>query len=113
MPKRDYITKGADIGIRADGRGRQDIRSIQLETGMITQASGSARIKIAGGTDVLVGVKVEVGSIDPDIDSEEAEREEEGVDDAELTGRDRDRGRAVCTVDWLVSPIMRCVLRVI
>ncbi|KAK9768277.1 hypothetical protein K7432_001192 [Basidiobolus ranarum] len=61
--ERDYITKGIDVDIRADGRTRLDYRDIVLETGLISQASGSARCRIEG-TDVLVGVKVEIGLVD-------------------------------------------------
>ncbi|ORY01413.1 ribosomal protein S5 domain 2-like protein [Basidiobolus meristosporus CBS 931.73] len=61
--ERDYITKGVDVDIRADGRTRLDYRDIVLETGLISQASGSARCRIEG-TDVLVGVKVEIGMVD-------------------------------------------------
>ncbi|KAJ3277374.1 Exosome complex component RRP42 [Borealophlyctis nickersoniae] len=100
VSERDFITKGIDASIRADGRGRQDLRDLRLETGMITQASGSCRISIDGGTDVLVGVKVEVGSVEPDLEGE-AEVEAVGDDEegGEVAGRDRDVGRVVCTVD--------------
>ncbi|KAJ3045489.1 Exosome complex component RRP42 [Rhizophlyctis rosea] len=100
VSERDFITKGVDVAVRADGRGRHDLRALVVETGLITQASGSARARIAGGTDVLVGVKTEVGSIDPELDADEVEEPDvEGLEEAELGGRDRDRGRIVCTVD--------------
>lgn len=71
---------------------------------MITQASGSCRVTIDGGTDVLVGVKVEVGSIEPDVDAEEEEdpsanADQGDVDAGTIAVKDRDRGRIVCNVE--------------
>ncbi len=48
-------------GKRLDGRGLTDYREVQLETGIIGSAEGSARIRL-GKTDVLVGIKIEVGT---------------------------------------------------
>ncbi|KAG5463473.1 MAG: ribosomal protein S5 domain 2-type protein, partial [Olpidium bornovanus] len=59
--EKDYIVRGAAADTRADGRARLDTRQITLETGVISHASGSARLRVQGGTDVLVGVKVEAG----------------------------------------------------
>jgi exosome complex component RRP42 len=53
----EYIISGVQQNVRNDGRGREDVRAIHLELGIITQASGSARCKL-GETDVIVGVKV-------------------------------------------------------
>ncbi|KAJ3165846.1 Exosome complex component RRP42 [Geranomyces variabilis] len=115
VSERDYITKGVDRSVRADGRARLDFRDLNLETGMITQASGSCRVTLEGGTDVLVGVKVEVGSIEPDAeaaaDADDIEDESGartagggggGAED-DTTGSSggahaRDRGRISCTV---------------
>ena len=47
-------------GKRIDGRGLTDYREIQIETGLIERAEGSARVKL-GKTEVLVGIKVETG----------------------------------------------------
>ncbi|KAG0261877.1 Exosome complex component RRP42 [Mortierella polycephala] len=60
--ERDYILKGIECNIRADGRQRPDYREVILETGVVSQTSGSARVRIAGGSDVLVSVKAEIGS---------------------------------------------------
>jgi len=46
--------------MRCDARSRVDYRAMTLETGIMPQCNGSARLKV-GGNDVLVGVKVEVG----------------------------------------------------
>ncbi|CAG8755069.1 12221_t:CDS:2 [Dentiscutata erythropus] len=67
----DYILKGIDDNLRADGRGRLDYREVILETGLITQAHGSARCRLGEGTDVLVGVKVDIGTVDIDGTEEE------------------------------------------
>eukprot|EP00842_Homolaphlyctis_polyrhiza_P000358 jgi/Hompol1/1322/HPOL_005558-RA len=77
--ERNYITAGVESGIRADGRGPEDSRQLFLETGVITQASGSCRVTIDWGTDVLVGVKAQVGDI-------ESGAETATVDDLERTG---------------------------
>lgn len=55
--EREYITQGVEQNIRNDGRKREDFRAIELQLGVIAQASGSARLKL-GNTDVIVGVKV-------------------------------------------------------
>ncbi|TPX72353.1 hypothetical protein SpCBS45565_g00437 [Spizellomyces sp. 'palustris'] len=103
VSERDYITKGVDSSIRADGRSRLDFRELVLETGMITQASGSCRATLDGGTDVLVGVKVEVGSIEPEVEAEEADIMEDveqmDQDDGITMVKDKDRGRIVCNVE--------------
>ncbi|ORY95595.1 ribosomal protein S5 domain 2-type protein [Syncephalastrum racemosum] len=61
--ERDYITQGIETDCRADGRGCLDYRHFVLETGVLSQTSGSARCRL-GDSDVLVGVKVEVGEIE-------------------------------------------------
>lgn len=62
-----YIADGAAQGIRSDGRGMLDLRPVTLETGMLPTASGSARVRIGGVTDILVGVKAEV--IEPHVNA--------------------------------------------
>lgn len=84
----DYILRGVDSNIRADGRGRLDYRQIILETGLITQASGSARCRLGEGTDVLVGIKVELGAVELD-----------GADE-DVAAIKAKRGRVVCNVEW-------------
>ncbi|CDS08381.1 hypothetical protein LRAMOSA02329 [Lichtheimia ramosa] len=61
--ERDYITQGVEYDCRADGRGRLEYRHLVLETGILSQTSGSARCRL-GDSDVLVGVKVEIGEIE-------------------------------------------------
>lgn len=45
--------------MRNDGRKRNDYRPVELETDVVTHASGSARLRLAN-TDILVGVKAEI-----------------------------------------------------
>ncbi|KAJ1736078.1 hypothetical protein H4S06_004024 [Coemansia sp. BCRC 34490] len=66
--EQDFIIRGIEKGFRGDGRGNLDRREVTLRTGMISQASGSARCRIGNlgvGTDVLVGVKAEVNAWTP------------------------------------------------
>jgi exosome complex component RRP42 len=63
--KRDYITKLGEQGKRLDGRGFQQYRKIEIETHVVNKAEGSARVKI-GNTQVMVGVKMDVGEPFPD-----------------------------------------------
>jgi exosome complex component RRP42 len=65
MIKRDYINKLADQGKRIDGRGFDEYRKIEIETGVVQKAEGSARVKI-GNTLVLAGIKMDVGEPYPD-----------------------------------------------
>lgn len=52
-------------GKRDDDRGLFDYRDIEIETNTIKRANGSARVRI-GKTEVLVGVKIDVGEPFPD-----------------------------------------------
>lgn len=63
--KRDYIANLAKNGKRADGRNFEDFRNIEIETGVISKAEGSARVKI-GNTLVIAGIKMDVGEPYPD-----------------------------------------------
>ena len=58
--ERRYITAGAEQNVRNDGRTRQDIRRVEVQLGVIPNATGSARIRL-GGTDIIVAVKAEIG----------------------------------------------------
>lgn len=57
--ERTYIAGGADVGVRGDGRAIDDLRPLSIETGLLPQAAGSARLRL-GSTDVLVAVKLQV-----------------------------------------------------
>ncbi|CAH2068780.1 unnamed protein product [Thlaspi arvense] len=54
-----FIQGGIAQGLRTDGRKRLTYRSISVETGVIEQVNGSARVKM-GATDVVASVKVSV-----------------------------------------------------
>ena len=56
-------------GKRLDGRGPNDYREIQIESGFVERAEGSARVRL-GKTEILVGVKIEVGEPFPDTPNE-------------------------------------------
>ncbi len=47
------------MNLRNDGRKRNEYRPMELETEVVTHASGSARLRLAN-TDILVGVKAEI-----------------------------------------------------
>lgn len=49
---------------RSDGRGLLEPRDIGVEYGVAPAANGSARVRI-GGTEVVAGVKLEVGEPGP------------------------------------------------
>jgi len=63
--KREYLSKLAEHGKRADGRKFDEFRKIEIETGVASRAEGSARVKI-GNTQVIAGVKMDVGEPYPD-----------------------------------------------
>ncbi len=63
--KRDYLVQLAKDGKRHDGRAFDEVRPIKIRTRYIQQAEGSARIQL-GDTDVVVGIKMAVGTPYPD-----------------------------------------------
>jgi exosome complex component RRP42 len=63
--KREYLEKLAKNGKRADDRKFDEFRNIEIETGVISKAEGSARVKI-GNTQVIAGIKMLVGEPYPD-----------------------------------------------
>ena len=67
---KNHILGLLDANIRLDGRKLTEYRQpITIETGVIKTAEGSARVKI-GETDVMVGIKLEVGEPYPDTPNE-------------------------------------------
>nr|SVE93245.1 EOG090X0CWA [Moina brachiata] len=64
-----FIHHGVQDDLRCDGRSRLDYRPIYLETGIVSNASGSARLRLAN-SDILVGIKVELAAPSPDKPSE-------------------------------------------
>jgi exosome complex component RRP42 len=66
---RSHILNYLRKDVRYDGRKSLDYREVSVEKGIIKTAEGSARVKI-GTTEVLVGVKFEIGKPYPDIPEE-------------------------------------------
>jgi len=64
--KKKRITELLASGKRTDGRGITEYREIQIESGVIERAEGSARIRL-GKTEVLVGVKIGTGTPFEDV----------------------------------------------
>src|ERR1700740_2982677 len=52
-------------GTRLDGRGLSEVRKLEIQTGVIGKANGSAMVTL-GNTQVLAGVKIDKGVPFPD-----------------------------------------------
>lgn len=63
--EKTYILHGVEADFRNDGRSRNDYRPMELETDVVSNASGSARLRLAN-TDILVGVKTEIDVPSPE-----------------------------------------------
>jgi exosome complex component RRP42 len=61
----ERIKEFLEKGKRFDGRGLDDFRELTIETGISKKAEGSARVRL-GKTEVLVGIKMDVGAPYPD-----------------------------------------------
>ncbi|DAZ97428.1 TPA: hypothetical protein N0F65_009879 [Lagenidium giganteum] len=58
--ERKYIVEGVGANVRADGRPRLAYRSMTIESSLLAQSNGSARVSLENsGTDVLASVKLE------------------------------------------------------
>ncbi|XP_012241547.1 exosome complex component RRP42 isoform X2 [Bombus vosnesenskii] len=68
--EKTFILHGIDADFRNDGRRRCEYRSMEIETKLMPQTHGSARLRI-GNTDILVGIKIE-------LDVPHADRPNEG-----------------------------------
>ena len=55
-----FVLHGVQDDARVDGRARKELRPLKFETELVTHANGSAHLRLAN-TDVLVGVKAELG----------------------------------------------------
>lgn len=62
---RKSITNLINQQERVDGRAMDEYREISLESGLISKAEGSARVKI-GNTQIIVGAKPQIGEPFPD-----------------------------------------------
>ncbi|NJE25825.1 exosome complex protein Rrp42 [Thermococcus sp. MV5] len=63
---KDHILQLLKEEKRIDGRGLGDVRPLTIETDVIEKAEGSALVKL-GDTQVLVGIKVDLGEPFPDL----------------------------------------------
>jgi exosome complex component RRP42 len=63
--KRNQIVELLSKGKRADGRGLNEPRKLEIKTHVIEKANGSAMVKL-GNTEVLAGVKIDKGVPFPD-----------------------------------------------
>ena len=59
-----FVIHGIQDDFRTDGRSCEDYRHIELETGIISNAHGSSKIRL-GNTELLVSAKVELGAPTP------------------------------------------------
>lgn len=67
--KQKQITEMLDKEKRMDGRDLTEYRDLKIEQGIIERAEGSARV-LLGKTEVVVGVKIEMGEPFPDTPNE-------------------------------------------
>jgi len=54
--EKHFIISGVEEDFRTDGRSCEDYRTLNVQTGIVSNTNGSAQVKLAG-TNVLVGVK--------------------------------------------------------
>ena len=66
---RQHVIEALKQGLRFDKRKTNEYRKVTVEYGVSKSAEGSARVKI-GDTEVIVGVKLEVGEPYPDMPDE-------------------------------------------
>lgn len=66
---KNYLLSLLDKGIRLDGRKLDEYRKVEVSHDVSENAEGSARVKI-GDTEVIAGVKLEVGAPYPDSPNE-------------------------------------------
>jgi exosome complex component RRP42 len=67
--KQKQIAQLIEADKRLDGREMMDYREMKIEQGIIERAEGSARV-LLGKTEVVVGVKIEMGEPFPDTPNE-------------------------------------------
>ncbi|MBI1971903.1 MAG: exosome complex protein Rrp42 [Candidatus Aenigmarchaeota archaeon] len=56
----EYVREFAEKGLRLDKRKADEFRNVEIETGIIKSAEGSAQVRL-GNTTVIAGVKMSVG----------------------------------------------------
>lgn len=65
----EYLSQLLDKNMREDGRKPYQFRKLKIVTDVLSQANGSARVKL-GDTEILVGVKMDIGEPFPDSPEE-------------------------------------------
>lgn len=66
---KNNLIKSLKAGVRYDGRKLDEFREINVETGVVANAEGSARVKM-GDTEVIAGVKMMIEKPYPDTSDE-------------------------------------------
>ena len=57
----EYIVSGVEDGVRGDGRGALDFRSISVEDQILPHVNGSSKVSIGNDTEMICSVKATVG----------------------------------------------------
>ncbi|KNC52398.1 exosome complex exonuclease RRP42 [Thecamonas trahens ATCC 50062] len=104
-----FLLQGVAHNLRSDGRSRTQLRPVVVETGLVSQANGSSRLR-RGNTDVLVGVKLSVGV--PDLAAPNTGRVEVAVECAPSASplfegrgaREVNAGLAAAAASYLAAP---------
>lgn len=101
LSEKDFIRSGIRDDLRQDGRKRNDTRAFYIDTGVVPLANGSSRATVhspSGTTDILVGVKCQIGPVE--WTSLSARDEEDAGRGMILKGRRKEQkgGRVICTV---------------
>ena len=63
--RRQQIVEMLSSGLRIDGRGLEDLRSIEIKCGTVANADGSAEVRM-GKTLAIAGIKTSIGTPFPD-----------------------------------------------
>lgn len=56
--ERKYIRLSCNKGIRNDGRGPFDLRSLSAECDILPNCNGSSRVSLGSSVDIVCGIKV-------------------------------------------------------
>ncbi|XP_038070250.1 exosome complex component RRP42-like [Patiria miniata] len=64
LGEKTFIIHGVQDGLRTDGRSCDAFRPMELECGVVSNTSGSSRLRLSN-TEILVGVKAEMGKPRP------------------------------------------------
>ncbi|ORX39288.1 hypothetical protein BD324DRAFT_619139 [Kockovaella imperatae] len=88
--ERSYIISGlsSSTPTRLDGRSLHSPRAITISYGDAPQANGSARVCVEGGTEIIAGIRLEVGDVVP------------RTSDINGTGNGKGKGRATGGEGW-------------